>query len=126
MSICVAIGKNTKESEITRALEYYDNEDIFFALDEIPTNYRIQTEKYACVMFNHIVYSFDGRVVFLNHNDYNAISHITQKQKKTLFVDKEKLKEVNGSLIKNTEVLLCNKNNIRKAKNAELQSLFRQ
>lgn len=126
MSICLVVGKNTKASEISRVVEYYQGESVFFAIDEIPQEFRIQTEKYACVMLNQIIYSFDGNVVFLNHKDYNSISHLIHKQKKTLFVDKEQLGEVNSSLVKNTDFFLCHKNIIRKAKNAELQSILRQ
>jgi len=127
MATGIIIGRHTKPSEISRAIAHLqeNEQDLFFVLDEIPTEYRLQTEKYACVMLYNILYGFDGKVVFVNAEDFNSCAPSIKQNKMVLIVEKNKLATLKPELIKNTEIFISHKEKIRKAKNAELQSLLR-
>lgn len=127
MATGIIIGKHTKPIEISRTIAYLqeDEKDIFFVLDEIPHEYRLQTEKYACVMLYNVLYGFDGEIMFANPDDFNSCARTIKNNKISVIVDKDKLATLKPEFLRESQVLIYHNDKIRKAKNAELQPLLR-
>ena len=123
MDTCIVIGKGTTQQDLDRSLELYPKS--FLAIDTQPTNQiNLKSTRYASVSLHRIIFGFKGAVVFLNARDFNSSSHLLKIQHKVLILNKEDIPKVNRD-IKNTEIFIRTKTNIRKAKNAELQSILR-
>lgn len=125
MKTAVYLGHNeTIENleSIAEALEE-DIEDLFLVNDSIETD--IENTSLALINIHHIFFAQDVRTIFLTPDSFNLRS-ADLAGPNVIVVSKEELWNIQPDLIKdNTVVLIKKANTIRKAKNAELQSMFR-
>jgi len=123
MLSCIYISKNS-EKNVQQVIDHLKDRNIFFTIDDayLP---QIDFSKYAIVNFYNIMKEFDNELIFIGKEDYNLRAENVKQIRKKLFIEKENLPKI--TLIENTEVFILDKTSkIRKAKNAELQSIFRQ
>jgi len=126
MSACIIVSSNTSRENLQKILNFYDDESVLLAMNSVFPNYPIDSSKYACFNILSIMAQFRGKIVFGNHLDFNESSKlfVNGYHAKVLFLDKKDLLEIKED-IRNTEIFFYDKNQIRKAKNAELQPILR-
>lgn len=101
-----------------------DIEDLFLVNDSIET--KIENTQFAVINIHHIFFAHDVRTIFLTPDSFNLRS-ADLAGPSVVVVNKEELWNIQPDLIKdNTVVLIKKADTIRKAKNAELQSVFRK
>lgn len=122
MSKCIYINKNDNQNLLKRVKDFFKTEDIFFSIDTLKTNLNIGN--HACINFYSVINTFEGDIVFLGFEDYNIRAADCLKQKKILFIQKQDLTAIDA-IEKNTDIYIHNHEKIRKTKNAEIQSIFR-
>lgn len=123
MLSCIYISKNS-ENNVQQVIDHLKDRNLFFTIDDayLP---KIDFSKYAIVNFYNIMKEFDNELIFIGKEDYNLRAENVKQIRKKLFIEKENLPKI--TVIENTEVFILDKTSkIRKAKNAELQSIFRQ
>lgn len=123
MQLAIYVSNNTDLTLIDTVLDFYHDDMPFLVLDSQCPNQKIPNAEYACVNFYHMSY-YKEKIIFLDHNDFNRRSS-GLICKKTVVVEKENLIKLEKSLMDNVDVLIKNNKKIRKAKNAEIQSVLR-
>ena len=122
MSIAVYTTHNTELSKIENIMDSLNLEKSYFLAYN---NFIPQITNKACINFYHIINQVQHHVLFLNHLDFNEGSHYFSGRK-ILVISKSDIINVDKNVVDNTtEVFFEENNKIRKAKNAELQSIFR-
>ena len=122
MSIAVYTTHNTELSKIENTIDSLNLEKSYFLAYN---NFIPQITNKACINFYHTINQVQHPVLFLNHLDFNEGSHYFSGRK-ILVISKSDIINVDKNVVDNTtEVFFEENNKIRKAKNAELQSIFR-
>lgn len=122
MSIAVYITHQTELSKIEKVIDSLKLEKSYFLAYNslIP---RITNK--ASINFYHVINQVQHPVLFLNHQDFNE-GALYFSGKKILVVSKSDIINVDKNVVDNNTVIFFEDNNkIRKAKNAELQPVFR-
>lgn len=121
MKTAIYICDTTNINQINKAIELYNDTDIFMALEGQCRDKSLPIGNFAAINFYHLYYAQDLQLMFLDYKDYNNKAD-SIKCPKILVVEKSDLMKVNK--LKDTSVIISEKNKLRKAKNAELQPLF--
>lgn len=124
MQLAIYIGHNTDTKLLNKINDFYSDDECFLVTNEQPTDKDLQVKEFAVINFYH-VYHYTGKIVFLSYEDFNKrASGLIAK--KIVVTTKKDMVKLDKSLMKNVDVLILDNNNtIRKAKNAELQSVLR-
>jgi len=128
MLTCIVIGPGTTEAQFKQAINQYEHKNIFLALDTPHTNqsFDLKPDLFGAVSLYNASYCQNNQIVFLNSRDYNSSSRNIKLQNIVLIIDKEELVRISAPISKDTTVLMRTKQGeLRKAKNAELQSILR-
>jgi hypothetical protein len=124
MQLAIYVSDDTDLTLLDTISDLYQEHMPFLVLDSQCSNQKIPNTKYACINFYHLSY-YQEKIIFLNHKDFNKRSSDLICEK-TVVVEKENLIKLEKSLMNNVNVLIKDNNKkIRKAKNAEIQSVLR-
>lgn len=123
MQLGIYVRKQPDLSLINKSLSFFKEEDPFFATETELKGIEMPINDLACINFYRLSH-YREKILFLNEEDFNKRAGFTIAQKIVL-VKKQNLVKLDKNLIKDTQILLLDKENIRKAKNAELQSVLR-
>jgi len=124
MQLAIYVSDDTDLTLLDTISDLYQEHMLFLVLDSQCSNQKIPNTEYACINFYHLSY-YQEKIIFLNHKDFNKRSSDLICEK-TVVVEKENLIKLEKSLMNNVNVLIKDNNKkIRKAKNAEIQSVLR-
>jgi hypothetical protein len=123
MQLAIYVSDDTDVTLVDTIADLYRDYMPFLAIDSQCKNHKIPKTKYACINFYHMSY-YQEKIIFLNHKDFNKRSADLICEK-TVVINKENLIQLDKSLMNNVNVLIKDNNKIRKAKNAEIQSVLR-
>lgn len=124
MTNFVIVGPKTTEEQLKTAIYFLNQKDIVICLATNTPNFYIDIGNYAILDFSVIEPLSEGKVVYLNLEDFNIIKPIISKKESILICRQEDIIKIEQD-ISHTEVLIQKHNKqIRKAKNAELQPIL--
>lgn len=122
-SIAIYLNRQIQNSQLQHIKNHYLEKDY---TDQIFTcgyeNENVDLSQFANMGEYHLNF-FDGIILFLSPEDLADHSHI--KCLKHLLIEKKDLPKIDKKYMQDVSIFILDKNKIRGAKNAELQSVFR-
>lgn len=123
MQLGIYVRKQPDLSIVNKVVSFFKEDEIFFAVETELKDIELPMNDMACINFYHLAY-YKEKILFLDEEDFNKRAGFSIGQKIVL-VKKQNLVKLDKNLTKDTQVFILDKENIRKAKNAELQSVLR-
>jgi hypothetical protein len=122
-SIAIYLNEQIQNNQLQNIKNYYLEKDY---ADQIFTcgyeNKNVDLTQFANIATYNLNF-FDGIILFLKVEDLEDHSYI--KCHKHLLVEKKDLPKIDKKHMQDVSIFILDKNKIRGAKNAELQSVFR-